>query len=283
MKRVYFGIILFGILLTTCKNTNKSNDQIIVEQYELAWGTMYFPSQAPVEEFAGDAAILQGQLELFGECLRLIETRTGTQYLIIWPPGYNVRPDHDPPSILDQNGEFAASLWAVVEIGGGEVSDEVAFESQRPALAETGCGGPYWIASTGPAVTNQDNKSEEILYSSYSLPDEDMLYFPVQPAGNDMMEAQLFGMLIDVDGCLMVEDMYSDTLYLPIWPWEYSLEIEEEIITIVDENGEARVRVGDEVYLSGGEIPGTEESPLGEVVCGGLHWLVGETVEKIED
>ena len=61
---------------------------------------------------------------------------------------------------------------------------------------------------------------------------------------------------------------------------------------VVDENGHERVRVGQEVYLSGGEVHSLENlgavdnatRGLVEAFCaGGPYWLVGDTARPAGD
>lgn len=89
------------------------------------------------------------------------------------------------------------------------------------------------------------------------------------------MEAQLFGTLI-VDGpCLLVDSAEGDVQYQPIWPPGYEINMAGSPIEILDEQGSVAARVGDSVYLSGGEVPQSE----GDSVCPQRHWIVGDTVE----
>lgn len=106
-------------------------------------------------------------------------------------------------------------------------------------------------------------------------------FFPVQRAGMEVMASELKGKLVLDNGCLRVDK------YLLIWPHGFSLRTEGEEILIIDSNGQVFARVGDEIYVGGGEVAipeeeakeFIEESITGQPLpdnCTGPYWIVGD-------
>jgi hypothetical protein len=97
-----------------------------------------------------------------------------------------------------------------------------------------------------------------------------------------VMQAELIGRLVLVDGCLRIESVHDGTSQLPIWPPEFGLAAEGDEIQVVDGEGEVVARVGEEVYMGGG---GGSATGLADCVreqlpaaCGGPYWIVGDGV-----
>jgi hypothetical protein len=127
--------------------------------------------------------------------------------------------------------------------------------------------------------------------SSQSAPNQyeyDGIFFPRQKAVDVVMEAILIGKLVKVDGCLRINDSNSVTSYLVVWPFGYSLKIANGMIMVMDGAGKMRVRVGEEVFVSGGEtktvegIAALDEQLKRELStrCPGPYWLVGSEVRR---
>lgn len=88
------------------------------------------------------------------------------------------------------------------------------------------------------------------------------------------------GILVLDNGCLRVKDLDSDRSSLIIWEHEYSLNIENDEIQILDGDGEVAARVGEEVYMGGG--PRGSDADLGDYIqgqiphdCPGPYWMAG--------
>src|SRR3989304_7519193 len=71
----------------------------------------------------------------------------------------------------------------------------------------------------------------------------DTPFFPVQKADGEQMLAELQGKLVLENGCLRVDDGYSN--YLIIWPHGFSMRTEGEEIQVLDSNRRVVARVGD--------------------------------------
>jgi hypothetical protein len=97
-----------------------------------------------------------------------------------------------------------------------------------------------------------------------------------------VMQAEMVGQLVLVDGCLRLESIYGDTSYLPVWPPEFALRSEDEEIQVLDGTGQVVARVGEEIFMGGGEGSASvmakcvrQQLP---VTCTGPYWIVGEGV-----
>ena len=96
------------------------------------------------------------------------------------------------------------------------------------------------------------------------------------------MAAELIGDLVLVDGCLRVNSIYGEVSYLLIWPPEFTLRAEDDESQVLDGDGQVMARVGQEVYVGGGEgsaasMPGCVREQL-PAACTGPYWIVGDTV-----
>ncbi|MCJ7702785.1 MAG: hypothetical protein MUO62_14475 [Anaerolineales bacterium] len=97
-----------------------------------------------------------------------------------------------------------------------------------------------------------------------------------------MMEAELIGTLVLIDGCLQIDSLYGDGAVIPVWPAEYTIVTEGDSYAILDGDGNPLIREGEEVYMGGGE---GNESGMLECVqqqipnsCSGKFWFVGDGV-----
>lgn len=109
-------------------------------------------------------------------------------------------------------------------------------------------------------------------------------FFPVQKdAKPDFMDALLVGELILVDGCLRLNDSDGNS-FLLIWPRGFSMRKEKNIIQVVDNTGQLVAQVGDNLEISGGEIPAEyiaeylAQSLPGD--CSGPYWIVGYEINR---
>lgn len=127
--------------------------------------------------------------------------------------------------------------------------------------------------------------------SSKSAPNQyeyNGIFFPRQKVVTDVMEAILIGKLVETDGCLRINDRNSETSYLVVWPFGYSLRVFAGVIEVRDGTGKTKVRVGEEVFVSGGEtksvegIAALDEQLIRELStrCSGPYWLVGSEVKR---
>ena len=93
----------------------------------------------------------------------------------------------------------------------------------------------------------------------------------------------LIGLLVAQEGCLRIESRDSEVSYVPIWPPGYELSFASGAIDVVDETGKARARVGEGIYMGGGEVHLLERIPAIDAQtkralaerCSGPYWIVG--------
>ncbi|MCI0696157.1 hypothetical protein L0337_29665 [candidate division KSB1 bacterium] len=118
--------------------------------------------------------------------------------------------------------------------------------------------------------------------------DYDGIFFPRQKAGVAVMDAILIGKLVEVEGCLRINDANGETSYLVVWPSNYSLKVVNGVIMVMDGAGKTKVRVGEEIFVSGGETKSVEgitalDDQLKRELstrCSGPYWLVGSEVRR---
>ncbi len=115
------------------------------------------------------------------------------------------------------------------------------------------------------------------------------IYFPqLKPGERVFMEAELIGELVVVNSCIRVNSREGDTSYLVIWPPEFTLATENDLVQIRNEVGEVVARIGEEVYMTGGERPANTawlSQQLREKLpdtCPEPYWVVGEQVRLFE-
>jgi hypothetical protein len=115
------------------------------------------------------------------------------------------------------------------------------------------------------------------------------VFFPQQPPGGESMMAETSGELVlDDEGCLRVKATPKDPGATPVWPADYELDANGDEIRVLDEEGRVAAKVGEEVYMGGGEIPKgqvtlTDEQMLRELFerCPGEYWIVGSEVRML--
>ncbi|MEA3345575.1 MAG: hypothetical protein U9Q78_04935 [Chloroflexota bacterium] len=112
------------------------------------------------------------------------------------------------------------------------------------------------------------------------------IHFPqLRTRSATFMTALLVGKLIVKDGCLRVSVSERDRGHLIIWQPDYFLNSNEGVVEILDRNGEAVARVGEEIRIGGGEVALTANlkrqlrEPLPEQ-CEGPYWLMGQLVSE---
>jgi len=104
---------------------------------------------------------------------------------------------------------------------------------------------------------------------------------PVEGMRTSML-AQLIGTLwLDAErGCLYIRSLYDDRELLPIWPPEFTLQVDGDLVQVLDGQGEVAVDVEQEVYLGGGYVSVTDEWILQQIpdACRGEYFVVGNEV-----
>ena len=110
---------------------------------------------------------------------------------------------------------------------------------------------------------------------------DDSIYFPQLKTRNaSFMEALLIGRLEVENGCLLAYQKGSDQPITIVWQTDYFLNNSEGSIEMLDRDGKVVARVGETIYLGGGEIGGIEDdqlqAPMPEHCSSSPLWLMGE-------
>lgn len=112
-----------------------------------------------------------------------------------------------------------------------------------------------------------------------SAPESDIFFPQLSPVEGtrETMTADLFGQLVLVDSCLRVNNVSevdnSVTSVLLVWPPEFRLNVEGDVVQILDGTGQIVARIGDQIWTGGGGF-GDAEGYLGP--CPGPVFEVGE-------
>jgi len=112
------------------------------------------------------------------------------------------------------------------------------------------------------------------------IPD-DSIYFPqLKTRSTSFMEALLIGSLEVENGCLLAYQEGSDRPITIVWQTDHFLNNNEGSIEMLDRDGKVVARVGETIYLGGGEIGRIEDdklqAPIPEHCSSSPLWLMGE-------
>lgn len=108
-------------------------------------------------------------------------------------------------------------------------------------------------------------------------------YFPqLKDEPNGYPAELLTGELVLVDGCLRLKDS-EDTSRLLIWPHDYSVNVESDVIQIIDGTGQAVAQVGDKLKVGGGSEFAQSLLPAFPDNCPGPYFIVGVVVGKVDE
>jgi hypothetical protein len=137
--------------------------------------------------------------------------------------------------------------------------------AREPQLADDGVGTA--VPSPTPTLTG----------TATAVPD---IFMPqLQQRDTAFMEALLIGELVVEEGCLRVRDIYTGEHTLVIWQADYFLTDNDGILEILDETGAVVARVGEMIYMGGGEQRTLDDTELRQPVPGncsdGPYWRMG--------
>ena len=109
----------------------------------------------------------------------------------------------------------------------------------------------------------------------------DSIYFPqLKIRSSSFMEALLIGTLEVEKSCLLVKQEEDDQRMVIVWQTDYFLNDNEGKIEMLDRDGNVVARVGETLYLGGGEIGGIEadklQAPMPQECPSSPLWLMGE-------
>jgi hypothetical protein len=108
-----------------------------------------------------------------------------------------------------------------------------------------------------------------------------VVYLPVQPPSGASMAALMEGTLVEVDGCLRIEDGHYADGWLVLWPFGSDIRVTDDSIEVINEDGEPVARVGDWMRAGGGAVENTRGmAGLNEMIpgmpidgCPGPYWV----------
>jgi hypothetical protein len=104
---------------------------------------------------------------------------------------------------------------------------------------------------------------------------------PVEGIRTSMLALLIGTLWLDPEGsCLRITPLQGDEDLLPIWPPEYTLQIDGEQVLVLDGDGKVVARAGEEVTMGGGYVPVTDEWVLQQIppACRGAYFVVGSGV-----
>ncbi len=110
---------------------------------------------------------------------------------------------------------------------------------------------------------------------------DDSIYFPqLKTRSASFMEALMIGTLEVENGCLQVTQEGNDQRMVILWQTDYFLNNNGGSIEMLDRDGIVVARVGETIYLGGGEIGSIEDdqlqAPMPEHCSSSPLWLMGE-------
>jgi hypothetical protein len=111
--------------------------------------------------------------------------------------------------------------------------------------------------------------------------DEWLIYLPVQPPSEASMMALMEGTLVEVDGCLRIEDGHYADGWLVLWPFGSDIRVVDNRIEVINVDGQLVARVGDRLRAGGGAVESTRAmAGFDEVIpgmpidgCPGPYWV----------
>jgi hypothetical protein len=250
-----------------------------------------FPRQWPVEggRIVKDMLVV-GPLQVSDGCLRFASTQGHKGSVPVWPAEFTLREQDSAVGrdgaieVLDGQGQVVARAGEEVcmNLGeswsGGPMPDCV-LDQLPPA-----CQGDYTIVGSEVRL-NLRRDSDLFSLDVIPLKERSVILLKKLPAldGWADKDAPLIGTLTLWGRCPEVQIASDQRRYTPLWPAGYGARVEHGELEIVDGEGQLVARVGDEVRLPGGEIPGDWDSPRYRrlhdelpCVCNGPYWVVAD-------
>ena len=243
-----------------------------------------FPRQKPVE---GPREVMEaelvGDLVESGGCVRVKSLYNDGSYLPIWPPDFTLGFENEIPVILDVEGNIVGRVGEEIYMGGGEGSENALPDSVRDQLPAD-CGGPFWIVGDG-VRPNIRHDSGLIQLDVITTTERTAILLHKKPILDEWVEepSVISGILrwYNPQRCPRIQTESGITDYLPIWPPEYSLQMTDGLVEILNGSGEIVAQEGTEVVLRGSAIPHSWDSEHYRQLyynipgdCHGPYWIV---------
>ena len=243
-----------------------------------------FPRQEPVEgERATMGAELVGDLVLEEGCLRIESLYGNESYIPVWPPEFTVVLENDIPVILDGDGLLVGRVGKEIYMGGGESSESAVPACAQQQMPPT-CRGKYWIVGEGVRL---NLKFDSELFDMDLVPaaDRTAILLKKAPILDDWAGEPdtVTGILrfYNPDRCPRIQSESGTRDYLPIWPQGYSIQVIEDLVEILDADGNVVARQDENVTLHGALVPPNWENLNYRQLhyetpgdCFGPYWIV---------
>jgi hypothetical protein len=115
----------------------------------------------------------------------------------------------------------------------------------------------------------------------FEVDPDDSIYYPqLKTRSTSSMEALLIGRLEVENGCLLAHQEGSEQPITIVWQTDHFLNNNEGSIEMLDRDGKVVARIGETIYLGGGEVGGIEDdqlqAPMPEHCSSSPLWLMGE-------
>jgi len=102
--------------------------------------------------------------------------------------------------------------------------------------------------------------------------------------------ALMEGTLVEVDGCLQIEDGHYADGWMVIWPFGSDIRVADDHIEVINEDGKPVARVGDQLRAGGGAIENTRGmESISEMIpgmpiegCRGHYWVAAPLQTMVE-
>lgn len=104
---------------------------------------IYFLRDKQPSGSGGDAALLEGVLELSDGCLLIVDS-LGISFSPVWPHEYSYKRVAEDVEIIDEMGEVVARVGERVGVGGGEFSPRGYAELEKYVSGNLNCPEPFW-------------------------------------------------------------------------------------------------------------------------------------------
>ena len=273
-------IILLLFFLAACTNTPAPDDvfgteikpQVTEEPHPLIdvcepldTPGVAFPRQEYVEgprEMM--AAELVGDLVLRDGCLHIKSLYGDTSYLPLWPAEFTVSLDDDGfPVVMNGQQEIVGRVGEEIYMGGGEASANAMLACVREQLPNE-CGGKVWVVGDGTQL-NLNFDSELFSMDMIPAPDRTAILLKKEPILDEWAGEpdSITGILrfYFPDRCPRIKSESGARDFLPVWPSGYSLQITDDLVEILDGEGNLVARQDEKVTLNGALVPPDWNNP----------------------
>ena len=149
-KTRHFLFLALLLAMTACTPPPDTSSMSTESQLPTATpglsNTIFFPHQKIINgEWAAMEALTRGTLVLDNNCIRLERNNSLANYLLIWPPDFNISNENSTIQIVNGDGNIVAAIGDRVEMSGGEISLLSMLDNSIQEQVPPQCTGPYWL------------------------------------------------------------------------------------------------------------------------------------------